>query len=63
MLKECGQDEVSISVERVRDSVTALFAKAFVIYIGVTLPAPDVLSVDVFATGMSHWHLVTRNRH
>jgi hypothetical protein len=59
---ECGQEEVGIRLERVRDSVTALRAKAFVFYVRVTVAALDVLSVCVFATGIFHWHLVPKNR-
>jgi hypothetical protein len=46
----CGQDAVVIRLARLCDSVSTICAKAFITYIRVTEPAPNVLAADVFGT-------------
>jgi hypothetical protein len=45
---------VGIHLARVYDSATIICAKAFITYISVTVPAPNVLATDVFGTGIFH---------
>ena len=45
---------MGIRLARVYDSATIICAKAFIIYISVTVPAPNVLATDVFGTGIFH---------
>jgi hypothetical protein len=49
---------MDILLERVYDSATTTYAKAFITYIRVTVPATSVLAVDVFGTCIVHRHLV-----
>jgi len=55
--KKCGQDWLSIRLARVNDSATTVFAKTFITYVRMTLPATNVLAFDVFGTGIFHLHL------
>jgi hypothetical protein len=43
---------VGIRLERVNDSATTVCAKAFIIYVRLHLLAPNVLTADVFGTGI-----------
>ena len=43
---------MGILLVRVYYSASAICAKAFITYIGVTVPAPNVLAADVFGTGI-----------
>ena len=45
---------MAIALERVNDSATSFFARAFITYIPVTGPAMSVLTADVFGTGVFH---------
>lgn len=52
--KKCGQDRLRIRLARVNDSATTVFSKTFITYVRVTVPATNVLAVDVFRTGIFH---------
>jgi hypothetical protein len=42
------------ALERVFDSATTVCAKAFIIYVRLPVPAPNVLAAIVFGTGIVH---------
>jgi hypothetical protein len=47
-----GQVRLGIRLAGVYDSATTVLAKAFFTYVRVTVPATNVLAVDVFGTGI-----------
>jgi hypothetical protein len=49
---KCGQDMLGIRLAMVYDSATTVFAKAFITYVRMTVPATNLLAVDVFGTGI-----------
>ena len=51
LFKKCGQDGV-IDWRGYIHSETTTCAKAFIMYIRVTVPAPNVIAADVFGTGI-----------
>jgi hypothetical protein len=54
VFKECRQDEEGIHFTRVYNLATTTCAKAFMTYIRVAVPAPNVIAVYVFGTGIFH---------
>jgi len=54
VFKEHRRHGVGIGLARVYYSATSIYANAFVTYIPVTVPATNVLTSNVFGTGIFH---------
>jgi hypothetical protein len=54
VFKEHRRQGVGIGPARVYYLATSIYAKAFVTYIPVTVPATNVLIANVFGTGIFH---------
>jgi hypothetical protein len=53
-LRNAGRIGWVFALARVNDLATTVFAKTFITYVTVTVPATNVLAVDVFGTGIFH---------
>ena len=45
-----------MGIRLAREYDSAIRAKALIMYVGLNVPAPNVLAADVFGTGILHWY-------